>query len=222
MTRSWDAIIQEPKQKPDACVIWLHGLGANGHDFESVTQELGLPFNHGIRFIFPHAPDLPVTMNYGYVMPAWYDIIGIDLNAPEDEKGIKNSQITLTKLVEENVNQGILSNRIILMGFSQGGALAIHTALRYEKPLAGVGMLSSYLPLHSLVRKERHSANQDIPIFMAHGLQDFLVPLSLAQFSLEALKGAGYKPAWHTYPMEHTVCYPEIQDIGKWIQHLLF
>ncbi len=218
---SWQAIIQEPKQKADACVIWLHGLGADGHDFAPVTRELGLKEEARVRFIFPHAPQMPVTLNFGYVMPAWFDIFAIDINSREDEAGIKASQKILNQLIEDNVNDGIPTDRIILMGFSQGGALAVHTALRYEKPLGGIALLSSYLPLPLLLEKEKHAANKDIPIFMAHGLMDTLVPMSLAELSLKSLQKAGYEPSWHTYPMEHSVCLSELQDIGKWIQGIL-
>ncbi len=219
---SWQALIQEPKQKADACVIWLHGLGADGHDFAGVTQELGLGPECRVRFIFPHAPQLPITLNFGYVMPAWYDITAIDMDAPQDEVGIRASQKVLNRLIEDNVNDDIPTNRIILMGFSQGGALAIYSALRYDKPLAGVGVLSGYLPLHGLLQKEKNPINMNIPIFMAHGILDMLVPMKLAELSLMTLQEAGYKPTWHTYPMEHSVCLPELQDIGKWIQELLY
>ncbi|MGD9591040.1 MAG: alpha/beta hydrolase [Candidatus Berkiella sp.] len=219
---TWQAIIQEPSQKANACVIWLHGLGADGYDFEGITQELGLPLAHGVRFILPHAPTLPVTLNFGYVMPAWYDIIAIDMNAKEHEEGIRISQAILNDLIQDNINDGIPANRIILMGFSQGGALALHTALRYEKPLAGIGCLSGYLPLHRLLEKEKNPANQHIPIFMAHGLMDDIVPLKMANLSLTLLQEAGYQPAWHTYPMAHGVCHEELQDIGKWIMGILF
>ncbi len=218
---TWEAITIEPVAKADACVIWLHGLGANGHDFESVVPELGLDSNHTIRFIFPHAPNQPVTLNAGYVMPAWYDIAAIDFSAPEDEKGIKRSQQVLNALIEENIKSGIPSNRIFLLGFSQGGALAIHTAIQFDKPLAGVGLLSGYLPLHQSVKSEKHKANEDISIFMAHGAMDMLVPLEMAQLSLNWLTQAGFKPMWHLYPMEHSVCWEELKDIGLWIKKQL-
>ncbi|MBS0286421.1 MAG: carboxylesterase [Proteobacteria bacterium] len=215
------AITIEPATKADACIIWLHGLGANGHDFEGVINELGLETTHAIRFIFPHAPALSVTLNGGYVMPAWYDIFAIDFDAPEDEIGIRCAQIEINALIEKNLDEGIESSRIILMGFSQGGALALHTAIRFGKPLGGVGVLSGYLPLHRIFDKEIHAANQELSIFMAHGLVDDVVPFSMAELSLACLQAAGFNPAWHTYPMPHGICLQELQDIGKWINQQL-
>lgn len=215
------AITLDPATTPDACIIWLHGLGADGHDFADITPALGLDHSHAIKFIFPHAPSQPVTLNSGYVMPAWYDIVDIDFDAPEDELGVRRAQAQINALIEENIQAGIPSHRIILMGFSQGGALAIHTGARFHQPLGGVGILSGYVPLHTLFEKEVHSANQDIAIFMAHGLVDEIVPLPMAEQSLACLQKAGFKPDWHTYPMTHGVCPQELQDIGKWINHQL-
>lgn len=216
-----EAITIEPKSKANACIIWLHGLGADGSDFVDVVPHLGLPEHHAIQFIFPHAPHRPISINAGYVMPGWYDIVAIDANAPQDENGIKQSEQDLRGLINSAIKQRISPQRILLMGFSQGGALALHTALRFEQPLAGVGVLSAYLPLHDLVEKEKHQANQAIPIFMAHGLSDPIVPYRLGEQSFAWLQNAGYSPSWHAYPMEHTVCMQELMDIGNWIHRQL-
>ncbi len=213
-----EAITIEPKRIADACIIWLHGLGADGHDFKDVVPSLGLAKDHAIRFVFPHAPTLPVTINGGMLMPAWYDIAALDFKATQDEKGIRHSEKSIRALIDKTLLQGIKSKRIILMGFSQGGALALHTALRFDQPLAGVGVLSAYLPIHHLLSEERNIANSQLSIFMAHGLADPVVPYMMGQASYGWLKSAGYTPAWHAYPMEHSVCYEELQDIGKWIQ----
>ncbi len=213
-----EAITIEPKKAADACIIWLHGLGADGHDFKDVIPSLGLSKEHTIRFIFPHAPTLPVTINGGMRMPAWYDIVALDSKAIQDEKGIRHSEKSVKALIYKTVSEGIKANRIILMGFSQGGALALHTALRFEQPLAGVGVLSAYLPIHHLLMNERNPANLRLSIFMAHGLADTVVPYMMGQASYGWLQNAGYTPQWHSYPMDHSVCYEELQDIGKWIQ----
>jgi phospholipase/carboxylesterase len=217
----FDAITIEPNKKADAVVIWLPGLGADGYDFVDAVPSLGLGQDHSIRFIFPHAPSQPVTLNNNFVMPAWYDIFALEFNAPEDEKGIKQAEEILGKLIDSVITQGIASTRIFLLGFSQGGALAIHTALRFNKPLAGVGVLSGWLPLRSLLLKEQHVANANIPIFMGHGSQDPLVPEKMGQYSYKLITEAGHEVDWHSYPMEHTVCLPELKDIGKWIQQCL-
>ncbi len=216
-----DAEIIEPKNKADACVIWLHGLGADGHDFVDVVPSLGLPREHQIRFIFPHAPTMPITMNGGMVMPAWYDIGAIDLRAVQDEKGIRKSEGAIKALIEAQIQSGIKSERIILAGFSQGGALALHTALRYPRPLAGVMVLSAYLPLQELLAKEMHSVNSRIPLFMAHGFMDTVVSYWIGQQSCTHLQAAGFEVDWHSYPMAHTVSLSELHDIGVWIKNAL-
>lgn len=216
-----DAEIIEPKNKADACVIWLHGLGADGHDFVDVVPSLGLPREHQIRFIFPHAPTMPITMNGGMVMPAWYDIGAIDLRAVQDEKGIKKSEGAIKALIEAQIQSGIKSERIILAGFSQGGALALHTALRYPRPLAGVMVLSAYLPLQELLAKEMHAVNSRIPLFMAHGFMDTVVSYWIGQQSCTHLQAAGFEVDWHSYPMAHTVSLSELHDIGVWIKNAL-
>lgn len=216
-----DAEIIEPNNKADACVIWLHGLGADGHDFVDVVPSLGLPREHQIRFIFPHAPTMPITMNGGMVMPAWYDIGAIDLRAVQDEKGIRKSEGAIKALIEAQIQSGIKSERIILAGFSQGGALALHTALRYPRPLAGVMVLSAYLPLQELLAKEMHSVNSRIPLFMAHGFMDTVVSYWIGQQSCTHLQAAGFEVDWHSYPMAHTVSLSELHDIGVWIKNAL-
>jgi phospholipase/carboxylesterase len=215
------AIIEEPQQKADGCVIWLHGLGADGYDFAGVVPSLHLASRHGIRFIFPHAPSRPITINGGYVMPAWYDVTAIDFNAVEDEVGIKQSERELRALIQQQISQGIPAARIIIMGFSQGGALALHTALRYEEPLAGVAVLSAYLPLHTLLAAEKHQQNIAISIFMAHGQADPVVPYQMGETSAQRLQEDGYSVQWHRYPIEHTVSMQELDDLGRWISERL-
>lgn len=216
-----ERIIVEPGQPAEACVIWLHGLGADGYDFEPVVPELGLPGNHRIRFVFPHAPVMPVTINGGYRMRAWYDIVSPDLEREQDEAGTRASQQQLIELIEHQRAQGIAAERIVLAGFSQGGAIVLHTALRYPEALAGVMALSSYLPLAESVAEERHPANQGIPIFMAHGSEDPVVPHAAGLRSAEQLRTLGYTVEWRAYPMEHNVCLEEIAAIGQWLQRAL-
>jgi len=201
-------------------VIWLHGLGANGHDFEPIIPELNLPTEHNIRFIFPHAPELPVTINAGMMMPAWYDIYSDSFTNHEDEEGIQQSAAAITQLIEHEKQRGIAANKIVLAGFSQGGAIALHTALRHPESLAGVMSLSSYLPLAQQFDNERHKANQHIPIMMCHGSHDPVVAFSLGEDSRYILEQAGYKVSWHTYPMQHSVCPDEITDISQWLQKI--
>ena len=202
-------------------VIWLHGLGADGHDFEPVVPELGLA-DLPVRFVFPHAPVRPVTVNAGMPMRAWYDIHSPRIEQTEDEAGIRESQAQLEQLIEREIERGIDSQHIILAGFSQGGAIALQTGLRYPKPLAGILALSTYLPLVASLEIERSEANRTIPIFMAHGRADPIVPLHLAEDSRYFLQQAGYTVEWKVYAMQHQVCLDEISDIGSWLrQHLL-
>lgn len=215
------AIVIEPKVKADACVIWLHGLGADGNDFVDAVPLLSLPQNHTIRFIFPHAPKLPVSINAGMIMPAWYDIIALDLEGAQDEKGIRLSEQSIKKMITDVIEEGISPARIFLLGFSQGGALALHTALRYEKLLGGVASLSGYLPLHPFLAKEINVINKQLPIFMAHGFMDPVVSYWMGQKSLACLQGAGFQVDWHSYPIMHTISVPEMHDLGNWILHIL-
>jgi phospholipase/carboxylesterase len=210
-----DAIQIETGARPEAAIIWLHGLGADGHDFEPIVPELAL--KKPVRFVFPHAPIRPVTLNQGMRMRAWYDILQLG-GGPEDEPGLRASQ----KLTEDLVRaQGLPANRIVLAGFSQGGAIALLTALRYPERLAGVMALSTYLPLAATLASERSAANGDLPIFMAHGRYDDLIPLQRAQASREALEKLGYPLEWHDYPMPHSVCAPEVADIATFLARVL-
>ena len=215
-----EAIEIETAGRPDAAVIWLHGLGADGHDFEPIVPELGLPAELRLRFVFPHAPVRPVTLNQGMRMRAWYDILQLG-GGPEDEAGIRASQKTIENLIAEERRRGIPASRIVLAGFSQGGAIALQTALRLPEPLAGVMALSTYLPLGAKFEAERSEAARAVPIFMAHGLYDDIIPLARAEQSRKALVGLGYPLEWHTYPMPHSVCAPEIADISAYLGKVL-
>ncbi|MBD3671510.1 MAG: alpha/beta fold hydrolase [Gammaproteobacteria bacterium] len=221
MSETDTEIVIEPEGKATACVIWLHGLGADGHDFEPIVPELNLPSGHGIRFLFPHAPYMPVTINQGYVMRAWYDILSMEIAAEQDEAVIRQSASMLESLIEEQCAQGISPERIVLAGFSQGGAIALHTALRYEKRIAGILALSTYLPLVERFDSERSDANRETPVFIGHGTQDPIVPHSLGVQTRRVLKDLDYKVEWHEYPMAHSVCMEEIRDIGRWLEQRL-
>jgi len=210
-----DAIQIETGPNPDAAVIWLHGLGADGHDFEPIVPELELA--RPVRFVFPHAPIRPVTINQGMRMRAWYDIFQFG-GGPEDEAGLRASQ----KLTEELIAaQGLPAGRIVLAGFSQGGAIVLLTALRHAERLAGVMALSTYLPLAGKLAAERAEANRETPIFMAHGRYDDLIPMQRAQASREHLQKLGYAVEWHDYPMPHSVCAPQIADISSFLARVL-
>ncbi len=206
----------------NASVIWLHGLGADGYDFEPVVNQLlrpeALP---NVRFILPHAPDMAVTRNNGYIMPAWYDIYGIIPVQQEDEAGIQASQRYIDTLIQTEINRGISSDRIVLAGFSQGGAIALHTALRYPHKLAGVMALSTYLPLHSKLSTEMHEANKNTPIFMAHGVFDDVISLDMSKLSLNLLQHSQYPVSWHEYHMAHSLCSEEIADIENFLKQVL-
>jgi phospholipase/carboxylesterase len=210
----------ETGSKPKAAVIWLHGLGADGHDFEPIVPEFGLPASKPVRFIFPNAPQRPVTINMGMRMRAWYDILQLG-GGPEDETGIRESQAQIGSLIEREKTRGIPARRIVLAGFSQGGAIALQTALRYPERLAGVMALSTYLPLVTKLAAERHAINGDIPILMAHGSYDPMIPMPRAQQSRDALQALGYAVEWHEYPMPHSVCPEEIADIAAFLLRIL-
>ncbi len=211
----------ETTEEPTAAVIWLHGLGADGNDFVPIVPELKLPDDLGIRFIFPNAPQQPVTCNGGYVMRSWYDIYSLNDFDLEDKIGLTQSQQTVEALIQNEIDRGIKPNRIILMGFSQGGAVVLHTGLRYAQRLAGIGALSTYLPFRADAAKEKHQANTDVPIFMAHGLHDQVVHYEHGDNSSKLLQQLGYSVDWFSYPMEHNVCAEEINDISTWIQQIL-
>jgi phospholipase/carboxylesterase len=204
-----------------ATVIWLHGLGADGHDFEPIVPELHLPPALAVRFVFPHAPLQPITINQGYVMRAWYDVAGLDLSQTEDAEGIEASASLLRELMERERQRGIPAERIVLAGFSQGGAMALHTGLRYPQRLAGMLALSAYLPLAARFAQAAHPANAGTPLMMAHGTRDPVIPIRLGEASRDLLQRLGYRVAWHTYPMEHRVCPEEIADIAAWLTAVL-
>ncbi len=210
-----------PNEPARASVIWLHGLGANGSDFLPIVDELDRSRLAPTRFVFPHAPERSVTLNGGYVMPAWNDIIGLHPNAPEDEGGIRESLRYLDHLIAHEIDRGIAPQHIVLAGFSQGGSIALNCALRYPAPLAGALILSSYLALPEMLAQEASAANRTLPIFMVHGTQDDIVPYAFACASRDALMALGYRVAWHDYPMPHTVCAEEVADIGHWLSAVL-
>jgi phospholipase/carboxylesterase len=202
-------------------VIWLHGLGADGHDFEPIVPELQLSGSLKLRFIFPHAPVRQVTINNGMSMRAWYDIFSLERGGPQDEAGIRASSKLLLQLVAKERARGIASDKIVLAGFSQGGAIALHTALRYTEKLAGLMALSTYLPLQSEfdaeVATNDSAQGRGLPIFMGHGSFDPVLPIILGERSKERLQGVGYQVSWHEYPMAHAVCAEEIADIRQWL-----
>ncbi len=211
----------ETAPQPAASVIWLHGLGADGRDFVPIVPELRLPSDLAVRFVFPHAPHRPITINRGYVMRAWYDIAETEFGRREDEAGIRESEQTVRALIRRETERGIASERIVLAGFSQGGAVALHTGLRLPQRLAGILALSTYLPLADTLKAEAHPANADVPIFMAHGTDDPIIPLALGESSADLLTRRGANLEWRTYEMEHSVCLDEIQDIGGWLTRVL-
>ncbi|MES2830825.1 MAG: alpha/beta hydrolase [Pseudomonadota bacterium] len=210
----------ETAPNPTMAVIWLHGLGADGNDFVPIVRELKLTGCPPIRFIFPHAETMPVTVNNGYVMRAWYDILGADLTRREDETGLRASQAAIEKLIAAQNRRGIRSESIVLAGFSQGCAMALQTGLRYPEKLAGLICLSGYLPLADKLVVEHAQANRSLPIFMAHGSTDPIVPIDRATASRDILENLGYAVAWHVYPMPHSVCPEEVTDISMWLSQL--
>jgi phospholipase/carboxylesterase len=215
------AIIRETHANgaPSAAVIWLHGLGADGHDFAGIVPELRLPASLSVRFIFPHAPSIPVTINQGYVMPAWYDISDLDVNRRIDEKQLRESAAAVHAFVAQQIEEGIQSRRIVLAGFSQGGAVALEAGLSCPHPLAGILSLSSYFPTADTV--SIHEANRQLPIRICHGTEDPVVKESLGRNSVDALRALGYHPKYSSYPMQHSVCLEEIRDISGWLQEVL-
>jgi phospholipase/carboxylesterase len=218
---SREAVEVETGRNPSAAVIWLHGLGADGHDFEPIVPELVRPGERALRFVFPHAPIRPVTLNNGFAMRAWYDIVSLERRGPEDEPGIRASQALVETLIRRENERGIASERIVLAGFSQGGALAIVTGTRYPHKLAGIMGLSCYLLLAEGFKTERAAANEATPIFLAHGLQDPIVAPVLGEHARAWLESAGYPVEWHTYPMPHSVSPQEVADIAAWLRRVL-
>ncbi len=216
-----DTLEIESAPNPSAAVIWMHGLGADGYDFAPIVQQLDLSHCPAIRFVFPHAPSMPVSLNGGYVMPAWYDLFNQDLQKREDETGLRASQNAIEQLIAKEKSRGIAANRIVLAGFSQGCAMALQTGLRHPEKLAGLLCLSGYAPLQQTIATERHPTNQDTKIFMAHGNADSVVPFARAQQSRDLLQTLAYQVEWHEYTMQHSVCEKEIADIGAWLQQVL-
>jgi phospholipase/carboxylesterase len=216
-----DAIEIETGSSPTASIVWMHGLGADGHDFVDVVPELHMPASPSVRFVFPHAPMRPVTINGGYVMRAWYDIRDDGGVRREDAAGVHASQKAIEALIERERQRGVPTTAIVLAGFSQGGAMALQTGLRHGERLAGVMALSCSLPLAETLAAEAAPANRDVPIFMAHGTYDPMIPMARAQRAREVLAGLAYRVDWHEYPMPHSVCMEEIADIAAWLGGVL-
>ena len=211
----------EPTSEHKATVIWLHGLGADGHDFEPIVPELKLPTDLGVKFIFPHAPVMPVTINGGYQMRAWYDIRDADLANREDKEGVRKSAALVEQLIDAEQAAGIPSDKIVLAGFSQGGAIALHLSTRIQHKLAGIVALSTYLTMPENLADEKSPANIDTPIFMAHGSQDPVVPMQRGQYSAKVLEENGFSVSWQDYPRAHAVCLEEIQALGQYLNKVL-
>ncbi|RZL94559.1 MAG: carboxylesterase [Variovorax sp.] len=211
----------ETGPNPTATVLVMHGLGADGNDFVPIANELDLSTVGPVRFVFPNAPVIPVTINGGYRMPAWYDIVGADLVKREDEAGLRRSQAAIEVLIENEKKRGIPAGRIVVAGFSQGCAMALMTGLRHTERLAGIVGLSGYLPLAATTAAERQAANRDTPIFLGHGTRDGVVQIERAQASRDALAALGHPVEWHEYPMEHSVCMEEIADLNAWLLRVL-
>lgn len=207
----------EPAGKARGAVIWLHGLGADGHDFESIVPELKLPADLALRFVFPHAPVRPVTLNGGMAMRAWFDILGLDRKAAQDDAGIRASAAELDMLIRREVERGLTLGKIAVAGFSQGGAIALHGGLRYPARLAGIMGLSTYLPLEDTLSAERSAANADVPVFLGHGAQDPVLPIQMGEHSHKVLERNGYPVEWHQYTMAHSLCPDEVRHIREWL-----
>ncbi|KQT08735.1 alpha/beta hydrolase [Ramlibacter sp. Leaf400] len=216
-----DTIEIETAPQPQSCVIWLHGLGADGNDFVPIVEQMRLEGAGPIRFVFPHAPVMPVTINNGYRMRAWYDILGTELTKREDEAGLRASLAAVEALLAREKSRGIAASRIVLAGFSQGSAMALLTGLRHAERLAGIVGLSGYLPLAASIEAERSAANALTPVFMAHGSYDNVVVPDRGRESCALLRGLGYDVSWHEYPMAHSVCMEEVQDLDAWLAKVL-
>jgi phospholipase/carboxylesterase len=224
MTTPLETVELETAENPTAAVIWMHGLGADGNDFVPIVNELELDGAPATRFIFPHAPMQPVTINNGYVMRAWYDVSYGDLEGKSrqaDGKGVRASEAAIGALIAREASRGIAFKNIILAGFSQGGAIALHTGLRYRETLGGVMALSTYLPLAETLPSEAAPANARVPVFMAHGTQDPVVPYAMGAQSRSVLENLGYQLEWHEYPMPHSVCLDEVRDVAAWLRGVL-
>ncbi len=221
MSSSLELVEVETAAHPTATVLLMHGLGADGRDFLPVAQELSLSAVGPVRFVFPNAPVMPVTINGGYEMPAWYDILGADLTDRQDEAGLRRTQAAINTLIARETGRGIAANRIVIAGFSQGCAMALMTGLRYPERLAGIMGLSGYLPLADKLAAERSAANHGLPIFLGHGRRDGVVPLRAAEATRDALTALEYPVDWHAYPMEHSLCMEEIADMNAWLLRVL-
>jgi len=221
MSMALEVIELESGKNADASVIVLHGLGADGTDFVPIAQELKLDPVGEVRFVFPHAPVMPVTINGGMSMRAWYDILGTEFSRVEDERGLRGSQAMVQTLIDREIERGIEPRRIVLAGFSQGCAMTLMTGLRYGQRLAGLVGLSGYLPLSAVTEAERHRANHDVPIFLAHGSADQVIHIGRATASRDALKAMGHDVEWHEYPMPHSVCGQEVADLNRWLLRIL-
>jgi phospholipase/carboxylesterase len=218
---SVDGVEVQTGPEPTGTVIWLHGLGADGHDFEPIVPQLVRSTERALRFVFPHGPRRPVTLNGGIVMRAWYDIAGIDRRVNEDEQGIRGSYDIIAALIRRENERGIGTSRIVLGGFSQGGAMAVYAGTRYPQKLAGIAALSCDMLLASRFTSERSPANQETSIFMAHGKQDPIIPLFLGKETRRQLEETGYRVRWHSYLMPHSVCPEEVCDIGVWLREVM-
>ena len=216
-----DTIDIETGANPTAAIVLMHGLGADGNDFVPIAREMDLSAVGPVRFVFPNAPQIPVTINGGYVMPAWYDLLGANLTAREDEAGLRKSQLAIEAVLAREKARGIAANRIVIAGFSQGCAMALLTGLRHAETLAGIVGLSGYLPLADKTAAERHAANANTPVFLAHGKHDDIVPISAAHQTRDALQALGHSVDWHAYDMPHSVCMEEIGDINRWLVGVL-
>jgi phospholipase/carboxylesterase len=216
-----ETIETETGPNPGATVLIMHGLGADGNDFVPIAKELDLAQAGPVRFVFPHAPVIPVTINNGFRMRAWYDILGLGGASREDEAGLRSSMAEVEKLLEREKQRGMPAHRIVLAGFSQGCAMALMTGVRHKERLAGIAGLSGYLPLAETTARERNDANALTPIFMGHGQHDDIVDIARGKASRDALRGLGYEVEWHDYPMAHSVCMEEIEDLGRWLAKAL-
>jgi phospholipase/carboxylesterase len=214
-------IVLQPSRAATASVIWLHGLGADGHDFVPIVPELRLAASTAIRFVFPHAAVRPVTINNGYEMRAWYDIKALALSGPEDDAGIRESELRVRQYVSQEIESGIPAERIVIAGFSQGGAIALQAGLRYPERLAGIMALSTYLPLRGSLAAELSAHARTLPILMCHGQSDNVVPIALGSMSRDVMLQSGVKVMWHEYPMQHEVSMQEIADISAWLSAVL-
>jgi len=218
---SLQVIEAQTGDNPTATILIMHGLGADGRDFLPIAEQLDLSAVGPVRFLFPSAPHLPVTINGGYAMPAWYDIVGADLTSRQDEAGMRRSQAAMEALLANEKARGIPAGRIVIAGFSQGCAMALMAGLRHPERLAGIAGLSGYLPLAELTAAQASAANRDVPIFLAHGTQDNVVLLPRALASRDALAAMGYAVEWHAYPMAHSVCPEEVADLQAWLLRVL-